>query len=136
MTLARLALGAAMILVCLHSATAQGIDPKRQQAAYCLGFVISSKAQFSTADYAVARQALDIVQHRAAIYLSLTGGFDNNATHGMLLGKVTTDRCFAAEQQCAQVCKNAAAPMRCMAECDVPCQKMYDCITFDPLTPP
>ena len=100
MTLARLALGAAMILVCLHSATAQGIDPKRQQAAYCLGFVISSKAQFSTADYAVARQALDIVQHRAAIYLSLTGGFDNNTTHGMLLGKVTTDRCFAAEQQC------------------------------------
>ena len=74
MTLARLALGAAMILVCLHSATAQGIDPKRQQAAYCLGFVISSKAQFSTADYAVARQALDIVQHRAAIYYLLRAG--------------------------------------------------------------
>src|SRR5215469_16816891 len=104
MTLARLALGAAMILVCLHSATAQDSDPKRQRAAYCLGFVISAKAQFSTANAAVL-QALGMVQHRAAIYLSLTGGFDNNTTHGMVLGKVTSDRCFAAERQCAQVCK-------------------------------
>jgi hypothetical protein len=123
MTLARLALGAAMILVCLHSATAQGIDPKRQRAAYCLGFVISAKAQFSTADAAVL-QALNNLQHRAAIYLSLTGGFNNNTTHGLVLGKVTTDRCFAAELQCGQACKSAADIMRCMDECDDPCQKM------------
>jgi hypothetical protein len=135
MTLARLALGATMILVRLHSATAQDIDPKRQRAAYCLGFVISAKAQFSSAGAAI-RQALDNLQHRAAIYLSLTGGFDNNTTNGMALGKVTTDRCFAAEQQCGQVCKSAAAPMRCMAECDAPCHKMFDCMDFDPLTPP
>ena len=134
MTLARLVLGAAMILVCLHSATAQDIDAKRQRAAYCLGFVISAKALFST-DAAVL-QALDNLQHRAAFYLSFTSGFGNNTTNGMILGKITTDRCFAAEQQCGQVCKSAAAPMRCMAECDAPCQKMFDCMAFDPLTPP
>jgi hypothetical protein len=125
-----------MILVCLRSPTAQDIDAKRQRAAYCLGYVISAKAHFST-DAAVL-QVLDNLQHRIAIYLSFTGGFGNNTTNVMILGKLATDRCFAAElQSCWQRCQSAAAPMRCMDECDAPCRKMIsDCAGFDPLAPP
>jgi hypothetical protein len=103
-----------MILVCLHSATAQDSDAKQQRASYCLGFVISAKAHPWTAD---VLQALDNLQHRAAIYLFLTGGWNNTTNGGMILGKITTDRCFATVQQCEQGCKSAAAPLRCMAEC-------------------
>jgi hypothetical protein len=137
MTLPRVTLGTGMmLLVCLHSAAAQDIDTKRQRAAYCLGYVISAKAYFST--NAAALQDLDNLQHRLAIYLSFTGGFGDSTTNVMILGKLATERCFGEiRQSCLQRCQSAATPFRCADECFTSCRKIAsDCGGFDPLAPP